>query len=320
MNLQPGTILRGALTLVPGVDRIVPRIGIGTGGTDSAAYCHGVWFKHLVMLHQHGLRRLPDTIAELGPGDSLGIGLAAMLSGVDHYVALDVVQHFDQGKNLAILDGLIERFRRREPRWRKGWPDIDPYLDERLFPSHLLPDDRLERALAPGRLAAIRRALMGEAREGDPVSIRSVVPWDDAAVVQADSIDLILSHSVLEHVVDLDKTYAAIRAWLRPGGWMSHQIDFKSHGLSGEWNGFRGYPEALWKLVLGNRPFLLNREPWSTHARLLEQNRFELVCVLRQHLRDRGIARGRLAARWRGMSDDDLNCSGAFVIARKPRL
>jgi hypothetical protein len=130
-------------------------------------------------------------------------------------------------------------------------------------------------------------------------------------------VDLLLSHSVLEHVVDLDKTYRAIRTWLRPGGWMSHQIDFKCHGLSGEWNGYRGYPEPLWKLVLGSRPFLLNRQPWSTHARLLEENGFELVCVMRQHIRDRGLRRDQLAARWRDISEDDLTCSGAFVQARR---
>ena len=122
MNLQPSTILRGALTLVPGIERFAPKIGIGTGGTNSAAYCHGVWLKHLVMLWENGMRRMPTTMAELGPGDSLGIGLAAMLSGVDEVIALDVVQHFDPAFNLAIFDELVERFRSRQPRWRQGWP------------------------------------------------------------------------------------------------------------------------------------------------------------------------------------------------------
>ena len=319
MNLQPSTILRGALTLVPGIERFAPKIGIGTGGTNSAAYCHGVWLKHLVMLWENGMRRMPTTMAELGPGDSLGIGLAAMLSGVDEVIALDVVQHFDPAFNLAIFDELVERFHTRQPRWRQGWPDIDPHLDGNLFPAHILTEERLQASLAPERVAAIRRAVEGKPRPGDRVTLRSVVPWDDTRVMEEASVDLILSHSVLEHVVDLDKTYGAIRAWLRPGGWMSHQIDFKSHGLAGEWNGYRGYPEALWRLVLGNRPFLLNRQPWSTHARLLAENGFELVCVLRQHIADRGLKRGQLALRWRQLSDDDLTCSGAFVQARRPR-
>jgi hypothetical protein len=320
MNLQPSTILRGALTLVPGIERFAPKIGIGTGGTNSATYCYGVWMKHLHMLHRNGVRAVPGTMAELGPGDSLGIGLAAMLSGVDQYYALDVVDHMAGGANLAIFDELVDLYRRRSGCPRKGFVQYTEGNGDHPFPSHILDDARMERALAPERVAAIRRVLEGNPAPASALGIHFMVPWHDAGVMREGSIDLLLSHSVLEHVVDLEATYAAMRRWLRPGGWMSHQIDFKSHGLAGKWNGYRAYPEALWKLVLGSRPFLLNREPWSTHARLLEENCFELVCVMRQHMREQSIAREKLAPRWRDISDDDLACSGAFVQARRPVL
>jgi hypothetical protein len=320
MNIQPTTILRGALTLVPGIERFAPRIGIGTGGTNSAAYCYGVWMKHLGMLHRNGLRAVPATLAELGPGDSLGIGLAAMLSGVDHYYALDVVDHVASGANLAIFDELVELYRRRASCPRKGFVEYSEGTGDHAFPSDILDEATLARTLAPERIAAIRRLLAGDREPSSGLGIHFMVPWHDASVMRPGSVDLLLSHSVLEHVVDLEATYAAMRRWLRPGGWMSHQIDFKSHGLAREWNGYRGYPEPLWKLVLGSRPFLLNRQPWSTHARLLEENGFELVCVMRQHIRDRGLRRDQLASRWRGISEDDLTCAGAFVQARRAVL
>ena len=81
MNMQASSILKGMLTFVPGITRVMPGIGLGTGGTDSARYCYGVWLKYLTLLHENGMHAIPGTIAELGPGDSLGIGLAAMLSG-----------------------------------------------------------------------------------------------------------------------------------------------------------------------------------------------------------------------------------------------
>ena len=66
---------------------------------------------------------------------------------------------------------------------------------------------------------------------GNP-SLRYAAPWRDASVMQPGSLDLIFSQAVMEHVDDLPATYAACRDWLRPGGLMSHQIDFRCHGTA----------------------------------------------------------------------------------------
>ncbi len=76
MRLTP--IVKGAATYISGLYKM--RAKRRTGGTDTAAYCYDVWLKHLTLLWANGLRTIPDTIAELGPGDSLGTGLAALLS------------------------------------------------------------------------------------------------------------------------------------------------------------------------------------------------------------------------------------------------
>ena len=72
-----------------------------TGGTVSARYCYSVWSRHLSILQRSGLPTTFKTMVELGPGDSLGIGLAALLSGVERYIALDVVQHASGAQNTA---------------------------------------------------------------------------------------------------------------------------------------------------------------------------------------------------------------------------
>src|SRR5437879_4645465 len=134
--MQLTQVVKGAATYIPGLYELVSRRR--TGGTDTAAYCYEVWLKHLVMLWANGLRTIPDTIAELGPGDSIGTGLAALLSGVNHYYALDVVRYTNTARNLAIFDQLVEMFQRRAARPSKGWPDFDQYLDANLFPSRIL--------------------------------------------------------------------------------------------------------------------------------------------------------------------------------------
>jgi hypothetical protein len=97
---------------------------------------------------------------------------------------------------------------------------------------------------------------------------------------------------------------------------MSHQIDFKSHQLSRRWNGYRTCSEGMWTLTLGRRPFLINRQPASVHLRLLQEAGFTLVTE-QKFIRDDGVGRDELAPLWSGISDEDLNCSGLYVIARK---
>ena len=76
----------GLASSVPGLRHLTGR---KTGGTDSARYCYSVWLRHLWMTHTHGLRTEFDTMVELGPGDSVGVGLAALLSGTERYIGID---------------------------------------------------------------------------------------------------------------------------------------------------------------------------------------------------------------------------------------
>lgn len=308
------SLVKGLLTNIPGVEPLLRQRT--AGGTNSASYAYSVWMKHLTLLWANGLRKIPDTMAELGPGDSLGIGLAAMLCGARRYYALDVQEYANRGANLRVFGELVELFRVRAPRPTAGWPDFDQHLDGRLFPSHILTDAVLSVSLAESRISRIRDAIVNPGQPQDGMMVKYIVPWSDAGVVVPRSLDLVLSHSVLEHVVDLEGTYRALSPWLKPGGMMSHQIDFESHGITTAWNGYRAYSETFWRILLGKRLYMINREPPSKHIRLLQANGLHVTCFM-QAMRTDGIARSRLAARWRDLTDEDLNCSGVFVQAQQ---
>ena len=312
MKIEP--VLKGLLTFIPGVRRVVLKKG--TGGTNSASYCYGVWLKHLTLLWENGLTEIPNTLAELGPGDSLGIGLAGVLSGVKTYYALDVVEHSNIDSNLQIFDELVELFKSRAARPTKGWPDFDNYLDATLFPNHILTEDLLKKSLDQKRIDAIRRAIKFPHLKHDLVTIKYIVPWSDKSVIRENSVDVILSHSVLEHVTDIDRTYQSLNAWLKYQGMMSHQIDFQSHGVSDIWNGYRSYSETMWKVILGKHPFLINRQPYSAHIKIIKKAGFRVVCDLKRHRED-GIKRSELSTYWKNISNEDLNCSGALIQAEK---
>ncbi len=302
-------IVKGLATYVPGLHALLSKHR--TGGTDTAAYCYSVWMKHMCMSWGAGLRTVPETIAELGPGDSLGIGLAGLLSGVKRYFALDVVHYANPERNLEVFEDLVGLFRSRAQVNVTGWPDFSGMLDGNGFPSSIFTDERMDSALRPEWLDSIRASL----RTGTG-AVSYQVPWDRMRPVER--VDYILSHSVMEHVTDPDAVYRACAEWLKPGGQMSHQIDFTSHSLTEKWNGYWQYPNWTWKLICGTRPFLINRVPFSEHARLLEKNGFELVVRL-GNSRDGGMERDELAPEWKSLSEEDLRTPGAFFVARNSK-
>jgi len=309
-------LLFGAATYVPGVHRLRGR---ATGGTQSARYCYAVWLRHLITAHTHGLlAKPPAVVAELGPGDSLGILLAALISGSNTGYAFDVVRFANDTRNIDIFDQLVTLFRQREAiPGDEEFPKVRPRLESYEFPSGILPPDHLDRALDQQRLESLRNALLNLGEENDPTaSITYVVPWHDAGLLDEAQVDMVYSQAVLEHVDDLPMTYAACRRWLKPGGVMSHLIDFKSHGYARRWNGHWAYSDIRWKLIRGKKPYLLNRQPHSRHVELLAECNFELVCDMTVR-DDTGIKREELTAALKGASDDDLVTSIALMQARK---
>lgn len=146
--------------------------------------------------------------------------------------------------------------------------------------------------------------------------IRYRVPWHDAKVLEDESVDMIYSQAVLEHVDDLRNAYRAMRSWLKPTGYISHEIDFKCHGTASEWNGHWAYSDFMWKLVRGGRPYLLNREPHSTHIAMLKEENYKVVCDITTES-ESSLTKAALAPRFRSISDDDLTTSDAFIQAVK---
>jgi hypothetical protein len=306
-------LLRGAATYLPGFN-YVRRRETGTGGTDSARYCYSVWLRHLVMAREHRLCQ-PTLVAELGPGDSIGAGLAALISGANTYCGLDLIQFASTERNLAIFDQLVALFRRRERiPGQDEFPELKPHLRSYAFPSHILPESGLVKALADDRLNHLRHAVAAP-NANSPITYAA--PWFHTNLVRNESVDIIFSQAVLEHVEDLPGAYKAMYRWLKPTGCLSHQIDFRSHNLTSQWNGHWTHSDLAWKYIKGNRPqYSLNREPHGTHIHLLRKAGFKIVFDQRRHTPSQ-IARSQLAPRFRGMSAEDLTTSGAFIQAVK---
>ena len=284
-----------------------------TGGTISARYCYSVWLRHLTHLYKCGMNKIPNSIAELGPGDSVGIGLSAMLSGTNKYYALDVVSFADISRNETVFNELIDLFNNRTPIPDDNeFPRVKPKLNDYGFPSHILSDEHLNITLHPKRLQKIRSCISGK-KTNDEISINYIAPWLDYVIAQQEDIDLIYSQAVLEHVDDLVAAYKAMKSALRSGGYISHTIDFKCHNSAFRWNGHYAYSDKTWRIIRGNRNYFLNREPLTTHKDLIQSSGFDIL-EIEPTIMDGGI---KLSKAKRKITSDDLAVSSVYIAGKK---
>lgn len=305
-------LLYGIATFIPGISSLRLK---GASETASSRYCYSVWLRHLVMAHCNGLNSFPKVVAEFGPGKSLGIGLAALISGCEQYFALDVVEHANVDRNVRVFDELVDLFKNcTDIPGDNEFSKINPQLKEYSFPHDILDGYRLKYALEDSRLENIRNSIINPHRK-DSV-LKYSVPWYNFNVIKKESIDMIYSQAVLEHIDNLENAYKAMNLGLKPTGYISHQIDFKCHGTADEWNGHWTYSDLTWKLMRGKRPYLLNRQPYSLHLSLLEKEGFKLITNISYRLESK-LQKKQLAPQFQSMSDDDLITSGAFVQGMK---
>jgi SAM-dependent methyltransferase len=311
------TLICGLSTYIPGFyDAIVKMRNSSSGGAaKSPRYCYSVWLRHLIVARNNNLiQTVPETVAELGPGDSLGVGLAALLSGSNKYYALDVVQHANPDLNISVLEDLVTLFQKREPVPDDNeWPDLYPKLDTYAFPDYLLTDENIEKALKPERIAAIKKVLKNPETTVPDIEICYFVPWNNAGIIRKDSVDLVISQAVMEHVENLDEAYSAIYFWLRPGGVMSMEIDFANHVMANKWSEHWIYSDFAWNyLVWGKRSYSLNRQPHSTHLSLMKKNNFKIRSDI-PHYNYNGINKSELNKKFDWLSEDDLSIMSSLI-------
>jgi hypothetical protein len=264
----------GILTFIPGVYSWRAS-KLGSGGSYSSRYCYTVWMRHIVLAKKSNLNYYPEVVAELGPGDSLGVGIMALLLGSDKYVACDVVEFTNTKKNLVILEELLVLLKSRDPiPDDHEFPRVIPKLDDYSFPADIYSDEHLRDSLSNERVKKIRASLSSQ-----KLMIEYNHAWLFDLQKYSRSFDMVLSQAVLEHVDDLKNVYAMQKNWLRIDGFISHSIDFKSHAYAPTWDGHWKISKWRWFLLRGNRPYMINREPLSRHTNILKNCGFNLVNI-----------------------------------------
>lgn len=227
-----------------------PQPDHGGSETASARYCYAVWMRHLVTLHQLGLP-LPNRVIELGPGQSLGVGHAALLSGVQSYTGLDVLPLRDPGIDARVRDEMRDLFGHPIPH-SDDLKNVQPRLTNYRFPVELMrPAGHDLRYLAPWQ---------------------SETPNGDA--------DLVLSQAVMLLVPNIRDTYAQLAAWLKPGGVMSHTLNCTSLGLTKDWNGHHQISAIEWRLIQRRHPIRYTQFTMAEHLHAIERAGCRLIAQI----------------------------------------
>jgi len=227
------------------------------------------------------------TIAELGPGDTVATALFLLAFGAGRVICADrYTLLLDQAKNAAVARQVLA---------------VLPEEQRLRLQAILSFDGRGRVHWDTGRLQYLHT------RDGN-------IPLPD------ESIDIIVSNAVLEHVQDLDSLFADMHRTLRPGGIMVHAADLKSHGMHRTTAlDFLAHNETLWRCMTFYRG-APNRKRKSDYRRLIIRHGFTETCFKVTGTVSSGDIesfRQAFPGRAARFSDEDLSCGGFLFTAAK---
>lgn len=314
-------LVKGLVSQIPGADYIhykLIRRSVGGGETQNARYCYSVWMRHLISAWNNGLTTIPKTIVELGPGRSLGTGIMSLISGAEQYFALDSIKFSSAANNISIFDELVALLRDKTPiPDDTKFPNLKPKLDNYAFPANIFTPGLLKRILDGSRLASIKSSIgdIDNPAQQDNAIIY-IAPWHNTKLIKPQSIDMIFSQSVLQYLDDLSGTYQLMYHWLKPGGFISHQVDLRSLGTAETWYGHWEYSDLQWAIMKGRKNYSINRQPVSTHLNLLALQNFKIVGLIKGKSTEK-VRREKLANKFKNFTDEDISTPNIFVQAVK---
>src|SRR5262249_4548609 len=160
-----------------------------------------------------------------GPGDSIGIGLAGLLSGAEYYIGLDLLPFSARTDLERIFDEIVRMYMRKEPiPDNNEFPRMRPQLR-----SYEFQDYAIEWAGFSERVEGIGSDIRAGWEPGQLVGCQA--RWTSIAEIAQNSFDFIFSKAVFEYVAPADETYNAMSIWVKAGGYASHVIDLSAHYL-----------------------------------------------------------------------------------------
>ncbi len=221
-------------------------------------------------------------ILEYGPGDILGTALLFYAHGAEKVHCVD-----------------------QFPLTRMSKKNIDVYR-------HLI--DSLEGKQKKRAMSAFK--IRGDIKKGFNESVINYAVTKIGLSDQNSKFDIIISRSVLEHVINLEQTMLNIKSCLKPDGVSIHQVDLRSHGLDRykEYD-FLTWPNCIYQLMYSHKGFP-NRWRVNKYKELAESSNLKIRklkatgFVEKENL---DIVLPKVANKFRGIDREELSWLGFWV-------
>lgn len=226
------------------------------------------------------------TILEYGPGDLPGVGMLLVAMGARRVYCVDrfpLLQLNPKGIDVVrCLHRMLPEDQRK--RFQECFLDFDA-------PHRGLNSDR----------------------------IRYVVSQDGLSGMTSEA-DVVISRAVLEHVNNLEATFADMACAMPPGGIALHLVDLKSHGLHrASPLDFLEYPQWLWNLMYSHKG-VPNRWRVNHYKEIVSRlpfDRAEFRPIARYTSEQVEAVRGTLAGPFRKLPAEELAWQGFWLEFRK---
>ena len=241
----------------------------------------------------------PAEVLELGTGWFPIVPIALRLAGASHVRTCDIVEHVSPER----LSATLQAFSRaaEDGEWRRRFPSLDHALLRQI------------QSFDPARQTCVESLLS--------LGVDYRVGGLPGALLPPASVDLVVSHAVLEYVSEpaFKELLDAFRRVLKSDGVMSHWIDFSDEYAYFDKSisplNFLRYPDWAWRII--NNPFIpLSRLRIDDVRRLFANAGFsifdeELVKLDSDAMRKLPLARG-----FANRDIEDMRVLDAWISAR----
>jgi len=233
-----------------------------------------------------------EVVAEIGPGQTPNLLYAAFLFGAHRVIGFDTVEYLDTSTSN------VEAVKSTEI-WIRA-----------AIECNVLPEGFSIRKNNYRNFNTL------------PPGIFDIRRYDGHRLpIEDESIDLIWSKSVLEHVKNYGVLINEMTRVMKRGGAMCHIIDLRDHytlSNAKDWLRFLRYSEYQWDMMASNR------SSWCNRLRAPEWldafKKAQLKLVYKEYIRQAfhpDFYREQLAERFKHFSDEDLKVSWLYIVCKK---